>query len=82
MAQEFQQLTAERKFIVTTEKDAVRLARLPFLDDSLKRHIYVLPIEIEFLQNQQDRFNQNIIGYVRKNKRNSILYQGTDAHKS
>lgn len=82
MEQVFQQMKAERKFIVTTEKDAVRLVRLPFLDESLKRHIYVLPIEIEFLQNQQDRFNQNIIGYVRKNKRNSILYQGTDANKS
>ncbi|MFS2569714.1 hypothetical protein AAH134_04465, partial [Bacteroides thetaiotaomicron] len=25
--------------------------------------IYALPIEIEILQNQQDKFNQHIIGY-------------------
>ncbi|MEG1839326.1 MAG: tetraacyldisaccharide 4'-kinase, partial [Bacteroidaceae bacterium] len=69
----FEALKGKEKIIITTEKDAARLVQWKELDDELKPFIYYLPIEIEFLQNQQDNFNQNIIGYVRKNKRNSIL---------
>lgn len=69
----FDSMPGDKKIIITTEKDAARLIDLPYLDDDLKEHLYSLPIEIDFLQNQQDNFNQNIIGYVRKNKRNSIL---------
>jgi hypothetical protein len=50
------------------------------LDETLKPYIYVLPIEIEILQNQQYIFNQNIIGYVRAHSRNSSLSEGKDAH--
>ncbi len=78
----FQTLSGHRKYIVTTEKDATRLLQLPFLTDELKQHLYVLPIKVELLQNQQEKFNQNIIGYVRKNKRNSILSKRKNAHKS
>ncbi len=78
----FESTKGERKLIITTEKDAARLRQLPFLNDVIKNNIYILPIEIEFLQKQQDNFNQNIIGYVRKNKRNSILSKKENAHKS
>lgn len=78
----FEAAKGKRKLIITTEKDAARLQQLPFLSDIIKSNIYALPIEIEFLQNQQDNFNQNIIGYVRKNKRNSILSKRENAHKS
>lgn len=71
----------DKKLIITTEKDAARLVSSPHIDEELKKHLYALPIEIEFLQNQQDSFNQNIIGYVRKNKRNSILSKRKDAHQ-
>lgn len=70
------------KVIITTEKDASRLIQHTALDEKLKQILYSLPIEIEFLQDQQDNFNQNIIGYVRKNKRNGILSKRKDAHKS
>ena len=59
--------------IVTTEKDAVRLKSNPHLNENIKPYIYVLPIEVTFLQNQEDSFNQNIIEYVRKNPRNRSL---------
>ena len=39
-----------------TEKDATRLINHPALDKELKPFIYALPIEIEILQNQQDKF--------------------------
>lgn len=69
----FNRLTAEKRLIITTEKDATRLVSHPDLDEELKPFIYALPIEIEILQNQQDKFNQHIIDYVRENTRNRSL---------
>lgn len=62
-----------KKLIITTEKDATRLAAHPAVSEELKRYMYVLPIETEILQNQEDTFNKIITEYVRKNKRNGIL---------
>ncbi len=71
----------DRRVIITTEKDATRLANHPELDESLKPHLYVLPVEIEFLQGQQENFNQYIIDYVRENTRNGSLSEKQDAHQ-
>ncbi|MBQ8361470.1 MAG: tetraacyldisaccharide 4'-kinase [Bacteroidaceae bacterium] len=70
------------KLIVTTEKDATRLVGHPALDEDLRCNIYVLPIEVEFLQRQQETFNEQIIRYVRANSRNSILHKTPDAHRT
>ena len=76
------------KLIVTTEKDATRLNMIQGLSDEVKSHLYVLPIEIKFLLEQENMFNENIIGYVFKNSRNSILakvkndYKPQDSHRS
>lgn len=69
----FAQLETHSRMIITTEKDAARLKVHPALSEHLKPYIYVLPIEIEFLQNQQNIFNQNIIDYVRTYSRNRSL---------
>lgn len=69
----FLQLPEGKRMLITTEKDAVRMATHPSLPDSIKPYIYVLPIEVAFLQDQQESFNQNILDYVRKNTRNSRL---------
>ena len=71
--EQFQHLEEWKRLIITTEKDAARLKLHPALDETLKPYIYVLPIEIEILQNQQYIFNQNIIGYVRTYSRNRSL---------
>ena len=70
------------KCIITTEKDAVRLAQAEGIDDTVRQHLYVQPIRISFMLDQEELFNQNIIGYVRKNSRNSILVKAKDDHKS
>ena len=72
----FKKLKGEKHLIITTEKDATRLIHHPALDEQLKPFIYALPIEIEILQNQQDKFNQHIINYVRENTRNRSLSEG------
>ncbi len=68
--------------IITTEKDVTRLLTAEGLSDEVRAHLYALPIRISFLQDQEDKFNQQIIGYVHKNSRNSILVKGKDDHKS
>ncbi|WP_455586500.1 tetraacyldisaccharide 4'-kinase [Bacteroides sp.] len=78
----FNKLKGEQRLIITTEKDATRLVHHPALDKELKKHIYVLPIEVEILQNQQDIFNQHIIRYVRENTRNSSISERKDAYKT
>ena len=70
------------KIIITTEKDATRLEDIEGLDDDVKSHIYVLPIKVRFMLNQENVFNDKIIDYVRKNSRNSILAKGKDDNKS
>ncbi len=71
------------KLIITTEKDVVRLTGTESLSDEVRRSLYVLPVSITFMQpDQEEKFNQNIIGYVRKNSRNSILAKGKDDHKT
>ena len=70
------------KVIITTEKDATRLNDAEELGDELHKAFYVIPVNIKFMLEQEDSFNQNIIGYVRKNSRNSILAKAKDVHQS
>lgn len=66
---------AQGKVIVTTEKDASRLSSMgegAFSKDVAKS-IYVLPVEVSFMNNKQEEFNKLIKSYVSKNSRNSII---------
>ncbi|MBO6187863.1 MAG: tetraacyldisaccharide 4'-kinase [Prevotella sp.] len=69
------------KAIITTEKDATRLEHADGLSDEVKANIYVLPVRISFMQGQEENFNNQITGYVRKNSRNSILAKDKDDNK-
>ena len=57
--------------IITTEKDAVRLLQQKALPQKIKDIVYVMPIEVAFLYNEEDMFNQIIENYVTENSRNS-----------
>ena len=76
----FEQLP-EPRCIITTEKDATRLLHAEGLSEEVRKNIYILPVTIHFMQEQEETFNQFIIGYVRKNSRNSILAKAKDDHK-
>ena len=69
------------KLIITTEKDETRLLQVEGLSKEVKSHLYVLPIKIQILLDQENTFNQTILSYVRKNSRNSILAEKPDDHK-
>ncbi len=55
--------------IVTTEKDAVRLGECA-LPEQLKNNIYIQPIDVQFVGNDQNSFNSNIIHYVKQSTSN------------
>ena len=69
------------KLIITTEKDATRLQHAEGLSDEVRKNLYVLPVRIKFMQEQEDNFNNQIIDYVHKNSRNSILAKDKDDNK-
>lgn len=49
----FSNLKGRRRIIVTTEKDAVRLATNPYFPHELKSSIFYLPVEVEFTETGQ-----------------------------
>lgn len=68
------------KLIITTEKDASRLTIAKGLSDEVRQHLYVLPIHIKILLDQEEQFNKKILSYVRKNTRNSVLAKSKNDH--
>lgn len=70
------------KIIITTEKDNTRLFGMEGLSEEVRHNIFILPVEVIFMQEQEEMFNEKIIGYVRKNSRNSILAKAKDDNKS
>jgi tetraacyldisaccharide 4'-kinase len=64
----------DKRIIVTTEKDAMRLKAFNGLPAEIKQSLYYIPIEIEFLNGLADDFNNKIRTYVRKSKRNHGLH--------
>lgn len=48
----FGQLKGKRKYIVTTEKDAVRIVGNPYFPMELRNYIYYVPIQVGFLQEE------------------------------
>ncbi len=45
----FKSFDCRNKYIITTEKDAVRIANSPYYPHELKSHTFYLPIKVEFL---------------------------------
>ena len=70
------------KMIITTEKDATRLIAVEGLSEEVRGALFALPVKIRFMLGQEESFNEKIIGYVRKNSRNSILAKAKDDNKS
>jgi tetraacyldisaccharide 4'-kinase len=59
------------KSIITTEKDTVRLKDFISVPDPLKKAFFYVPVTVYFLKNGKQEFDNMILEYVRKNKRDS-----------
>jgi tetraacyldisaccharide 4'-kinase len=75
IAESFSALKTERKYVITTEKDGVRFREFSNIAESLKSSFHYIPIGISFLNDDQNEFDNLIIDYVRKNKRNNRISQ-------
>ncbi len=71
----FSVMDPENSIILTTEKDAVKLREFRNVFDSVGEKIFYLTISVEFLNKDDKNFNNQILDYVRSNKRNSVLYK-------
>jgi len=67
----FLNIQTQFKLIIVTEKDAARLISNPNLPATLKPYLYVIPIKVKILNNQEEVFKQKIINYVTEDSRNS-----------
>jgi tetraacyldisaccharide 4'-kinase len=64
--------------VLTTEKDAMRLQdHTP--DPELRHALYSVRIHVHFLNDDEDKFDRQILNYVNSNKRSSILYKGKNS---
>lgn len=66
----YESVDNDKKIIITTEKDAVKLRELKDVNKTLINNTFYLPIEVKILDNEV-KFNEQIIDYVKKNKRYS-----------
>ncbi|BAX79814.1 tetraacyldisaccharide 4'-kinase [Labilibaculum antarcticum] len=70
----FEKLEGENKIIVTTEKDATRFFDMEINQESIKEHLFYIPLRIKFLNEDKSKFDVQIMNYVSKNKRSSNLH--------
>jgi tetraacyldisaccharide 4'-kinase len=69
----WQNLKSERKYVITTEKDAARLREFTNIAEPFRSAFFYIPVGINFLNNDKDEFDNLIVDYVRKNKRNNRI---------
>lgn len=74
LADDVKACTADKKLIITTEKDMQRLQEQELLPLTRNLPIYTLPIGVEFLNNGGQQFNQLIHNYVREHTAHSGLH--------
>lgn len=74
IAQEYTDIVSSNKIIITTEKDAIRFKNSNYRDLLINLPIFYISIEIEFLQEDGITFNNQIINYVKKNKRSDKVH--------
>lgn len=67
--EKFDTMKGQRKYIITTEKDAMRLMNNPYFPHSLRKYIYYLPIRVTF----EDHSDTPLDVVVKQRLRNNTL---------
>ncbi|NOU62162.1 tetraacyldisaccharide 4'-kinase [Marinifilum caeruleilacunae] len=70
----FNELEGDNKIIITTEKDATRIFDMEIKQESIKKYLFYVPLCIKFLNEDKSKFDNQILNYVKKNKRSSNLH--------
>ncbi len=71
--QKYNALEPEKRIIITTEKDAIRLQTAD-VPEALKPAFYYIPVKVKFIS-KQDKFNDIIYRFAKEKKRNSPLFR-------
>ncbi len=71
----FKGILSDNKMVIVTEKDAARLVLRDDIDEELKENLYYLPIEVDFMNNDDKEFNEKILKHVRENSGNRKIYK-------
>jgi len=66
----YSELKSPVKYLFTTEKDAIRLREFTNIAEPVRSAFFYIPVGIRFLNDDREEFDNMIIDYVRKNKRN------------
>jgi len=66
----YMHLKSPVKYLITTEKDAVRLREFTNIAEPIRSAFFYIPVGIHFLNDDKDKFDNLIVDYVRKNKPN------------
>lgn len=74
VAGQLEAMSAEKKIIVTTEKDTFRILEIASLPETVVSHLYYIPIEISFINQTENEFDKKIMKYVGENKSNFELH--------
>jgi tetraacyldisaccharide 4'-kinase len=61
----------KKKIIVTTEKDAMRLMNSPYISTLQNLPVYYKPVRVKLHKPDDERFDNQILTYVKENKRNN-----------
>jgi len=72
----WKELKSPVKYVFTTEKDAVRLREFANIAEPVRSVFFYVPIGIHFLNDDKEEFDNIIVDYVRKNKRNNRISEG------
>ncbi len=77
LAAYFRQLKGDNKYIITTEKDAVRLINNPDFPDELRPYIFFIPVEVKFEKRNDETFDDVLLKLIR----NSAVVTGQNKLK-
>jgi tetraacyldisaccharide 4'-kinase len=69
----YSRLRSDMKFVITTEKDSVRLREFTNIAEPVRSAFFYVPVGIYFLNNDKDEFDNLIVDYVRKNRRDNRI---------
>ena len=60
----YNRLEGKRKFIITTEKDAVRILNNPYYPPMMRSHIYYIPMKVGFLEMEGINFIDELVNKI------------------
>lgn len=71
ICERFESLPANRRYIMTTEKDAVRLINNPYFPHKLKPYIFFIPVRVGIDEGQETKLRNSIIRLISNKQRDS-----------